>query len=133
MATKKIIYFTAGSVVTPGEAADIEALNALAVPTYSVQVANASVLPNLGQMPNPDPEPEDPANVPILMDCDFVAGTIPDDYDAIDVIDPDAPPAPDVGSDRAVVANEEVLTIGAETFTFTIVDGEITAIAVGEA
>lgn len=128
MATKKIIYFTAGSAVTSDENADIAALNALAAPAYSVQVANASVPPNLGKTPT-----EEGGDVVRLMDCDFVAGTIPDDYDDIAVIDPDAPPLPDVGDDHAVIADDQVLTIGAETFTFTVVDGEITAIAVGEA
>lgn len=133
--TKKIIYFTAAANVTPAEQADIDALNALTVPAYSLKVANAAVLPNLGMMPNPDPEPdpEDPEIVPILMACDFVAGTIPADYSGKDEIDPDAPPVPDVGEDRAVVADSQVITIGEETFTFTVVDGAITAIVVGEA
>lgn len=133
--TQKIIYFTAGAVVTPEEIADIDALNALCEPAYSLKVANAAVLPNLGMTPNPDPEPdpEDPANVPVLMDCDLVAGTIPDDYSGKDEFDLDAPPDPDVGEDRIIIADGQVVTIGEETFTFTVEDGEITAIAVGEA
>lgn len=135
MATKKIIYFTAGASVTAEEKADIDALNALTVPAYSLKVANSAVLPNLGMMPNqdPDPEPEAPENVPVLMACDLVAGTIPDEYAGKDEIDPDAPPAPDVGEDRAVVADGQVITVGEETFTFTVADGTITAIVVGEA
>lgn len=121
---KKIIYFTAGAVVTSGEKADIAALNALAEPAYQVQVSNGSVLPNLGKT-------DEGGNV--IEASDYVAGTIPDDYEGIDVFDPDAPPPPDVGTDKAIVADAQVLTLGEETFTFTIEDGEITAIAVGEA
>lgn len=121
MATKKIIYFTVGPAVTAGEAADIAALNALTEPAYSVQVSNGAVPPNLGKN-------SEGGNV--IEACDFVAGTIPDDYDGVDTIDPDAPPAPDVGDDRAVVSNGQELTIGGSTYTFTIADGAITAIAV---
>jgi len=135
MATKKIIYFTAGAVATSGEKADIEALNALCEPAYSLSVANGSVPDNLGMTPNldPDPEPEDPEFVPLLQACDYVAGTVPSAYDGRDEIDPDAPPPPDVGADRAVISDGDVITIGEETFTFTIVDGEVTAIVVGGA
>jgi len=133
MATKKIIYFTAGAVLTAGEKADIEALNALCEPAYSLNVANGAVSANLGMTPNPDPEPEDPALVPLLAECDFVAGTIPGDYATKDEIDPDHPPLPDVDESHAIVADEQVITIGEETFTFTVAGGEITAIVVGEA
>jgi hypothetical protein len=123
MATKKIIYFTAGAVATVGEKADIAALNALCVPAYSVNVSNGSVAPHLGNS----------GGSPILEASDFVAGTVPEGYEEVDVIDPDAPPAPDVGDTRAVIEDDQVITIGAATYTFTIAAGVITAIVVGEA
>ncbi|WP_019170675.1 hypothetical protein [Pseudaminobacter salicylatoxidans] len=121
MATKKIIYFTAGSAVTSAEKADIAALNALTEPAYSVQVSNGAVSSGLGKTG---------AGNSVLETCDYVAGSAPADYGVIPTFDPDDPPAPDVGASRAVVENGQSLTIGESTYTFTITDGAITAIAV---
>jgi len=123
MATKKIIYFTAGSVVTSAEKADIAALNALAVPAYSVQVSNGSVPAGLGKTSD---------GGPVLETCDYVAGSAPAEYSDLPTFDPDDPPAPDVGASRAVVADGQEIEIGGTTYTFTITGGAITAIAVSE-
>ncbi len=116
---QKILYFTAGPNPTVGEQADINALNALAAAPYQVGVRN-------GQQPAEyQPKPEE---------ADFVCGTIPashDDPEDFPVFDIDNPPNPgNLPSTQAVVSDGQELTIGEETFTFTVVDGEITAIAV---
>lgn len=128
--TQKIVYFTAGAVPTVEEAADIEALNALTQPPYAVKVSNGSVPPNLGMRPNPDPdpEPEDPEIVPVLMDCDFVAGTIPADYDGLPVFDPQNPPDPNpLPGNQAVVTDGQELEVEGGTVTLSVEDGIVSA------
>ena len=61
MAAKTLAYFTAGSIPTAAELAEIDAANALAVPAYSVLVMNGAIA-------------HDKKTV------DFVAGTIPTAY-----------------------------------------------------
>lgn len=102
MATKKIVYFTAGAVATAPEKADIAALNALTIPGYQVQVSNAAVPAGLGK---------DALGDDVLEACDFVAGTIPSDYAEVDVIDPSSPPAPALPSDQAVVADGGAIAV----------------------
>lgn len=63
----KIIYFTAGEVATEGELEDIAAINAKAVAPYEVVVRRGDAVSN-----------EYGAGI---EDADFVAGTIPADYD----------------------------------------------------
>lgn len=65
--TKKLLFFIAGTVPTVAEQAQIDALNALTTPGYSVGVRSA--LHNSTYTPN-------------LEACDFVAGTIPTAYNA---------------------------------------------------
>lgn len=113
---KKIIYFTAGTTPTEQEAADIAFLNAL-VGQYELNVSNGAVVPNLG--------------ADVIETCDYVAGTIPTAYDAVDEFDITAPPLPPAMiATQAVVTDEQEIIIGEETFTFTVVDNEITAIVV---
>lgn len=116
---QKILYFTAGDKPTAPEQADIDALNALAAAPYEVGVRNATA-PALY-----DPKPEA---------ADFVCGTIPTSHsDAEDfpVFDIDNPPTPgNLPSTSAIVSDGQELTVGGSTYTFTVVDGEITAIAV---
>ena len=109
--TQKIIYFTAGDVPTTEEKAEITALNAFAS-AYSVTVSNGSVAPNLGL---------DSEGDPILDACDLVAGTVPTIYEDLPVIDVAA---------IATVTDGQGLELGGSVYTFTVVDGEITAIDV---
>lgn len=126
--TQKILYFTAGPQPTVGELADIAALNALAEKPYEVVVRNAAANAEFGEG---RPEPGD-----------FLAGSYPATYEFPEghedegdpiypVFDPDAPPAPpNLPATQAVVSDGQELTIGGETFTFTVEDGVITAIDV---
>lgn len=124
MATQKIIFFTAGPVATPGELADIEQLNALTGARYDVKVRNGGLSGGMNYGAG-------------IEDTDFVAGTIPTAYsDAEDypVIDPDAPPPPDVNANQKVVTSGQnvanvtlVGTAGSgKTMVLTIVAGVIT-------
>lgn len=113
--TDKIIYFTASELATTAEKADIAKLNAITAPYYALQVRNSRV-PNVWGH---------------LEEADLVAGTIPDAYEDVDTIDPDAPPVPGLSATQAVVSNGQVVTIGTATYTFTVAGGVITAIAVG--
>jgi hypothetical protein len=122
---KKVIYFTAGAVATAEELEEITAIRAYTGPLLDLTVSNGAILPNLSG----DPENEDD---PRIQESDFVAGTIPEAYSGVDELDPDnIGPALDVGSDKAVVTDGQVITIEAATYTFTIVDGAITDITVG--
>lgn len=113
---KKIIYFTAGTTPTEEEAADIAFLNAL-VGQYELNVSNGAVAPNLG--------------TDEIKTCDYVAGTIPAAYEEVEEFDVTAPPIPPAMiATQAVVTDEQEIVIGEETFTFTVVDNEITAIVV---
>lgn len=79
MATKKVIFFTAGQVPTAPELAAIAKLNAVTIPQYQLTVMNAQADATYGQ----------PVRLPPV---DFVAGTVPTKYNAVTVIDPDAIP-----------------------------------------
>lgn len=61
MATKKLIYFTAGATPTVAEAAAITALNTMDADVYDIQVRNAAITHT-------------------HETCDLVAGTIPTAY-----------------------------------------------------
>lgn len=65
--TKKILFFTAGTVATVAEQAQIDALNALNAPGFTVGVRNAAQNASFGSG---------------IESCDFVAGTIPTAYNA---------------------------------------------------
>ena len=115
MATKKVIYFTAGINATAGELADIAKLNAAAEPQYEVIVANVrSMLYERRLIPS-----------------DFVAGTIPGIYGEIDEIDPDNIPNQALTDTQTIVNDGDTLevTTGSDpagTVTFAVVDGVLT-------
>jgi uncharacterized protein YjdB len=67
MATKKILFFTAGIGATSAEQLQIDALNALTSPGYSVGVRSAVASGSYGHG---------------IESCDFVAGTIPTAFNA---------------------------------------------------
>lgn len=116
----KVLYFTAGPVATTEEKAAIAALALSAEAPIIFGVRSATGDHNFGSGPEP---------------TDYVYGTVPTAYNAKPVYDPEAPPAPSVGSSQAVVTDgievEGVTLTGtagaSKTMVLTIVDGEITA------
>jgi hypothetical protein len=120
MATKKVIFFTAGTTATAGEIADIAKLNAAAEAQYEVIVANGAANAKYGETDR-------------IIPSDFVAGTIPTEYAAIDEIDPDAIPNQALAATQAIVEDAQALTVPvtgtyATTATVTVVDNVVTAI-----
>jgi hypothetical protein len=117
MATKKVIFFTAGKTATAGEIADIAKFNAAAEAQYSVSVMNGAANTKYGETNR-------------LAPCDFVAGTIPTIYNAKDEIDPDAIPNQALTATQAIVEDAQVLDVdGGGTVALTIEDGVITGVA----
>jgi len=120
MATKKVIYFIAGSVPDATELADIAKLNAATVAQYAVTVFTKLQSPNFGA---------GPAEADYVASKDGVA--IPDDYSEVDVIDPDAIPNQALTATQAIIEDDvaiEVPVTGSytDTITPTIVAGVIT-------
>lgn len=97
MATKKVLFFTAGPVPTSGELAAIAKLNTAAEKPYEVTVMNGSADTKYGETNR-------------LAPCDFVAGTVPTIYNAKTVIDPDAIPVQNLPNTQAIVTNGQKIT-----------------------
>jgi hypothetical protein len=116
MATKSIIFFTAGPVATSDELTAIGKLEAATEQPYSVKVFNGLRSPNYGYG---------------IEQCDYVAGTIPTAYDAFDVIDPDA--IPGAGGNVEDGQNTLVRDISGTQVTGTCVvdDGALTRVETG--
>lgn len=129
MATKKVVYFTAGINATAGELADIAKLNAAAEPQYEVLVANGAANAEYGESDR-------------IIPADFVAGTIPDVYrvdgDPLEdpvypEIDPDAIPNQALTATQAIVNDAEALTVPVTgtyttTATVSVANGVVTGI-----
>ncbi len=129
MATKKVVYFTAGINATAGELADIAKLNAAAEPQYEVLVANGAANAEYGETDR-------------IIPADFVAGTIPDVYrvdgDPLEdpvypEIDPDAIPNQALTATQAIVNDAEALTVPVTgtyttTATVSVANGVVTGI-----
>lgn len=116
MATKKVVYFTAGINATAGELADIAKLNAAAEPQYEVLVANGAANAEYGETDR-------------IIPSDYVAGTVPSVYSEVDVIDPDAIPNQALTATQAIVEDAQVLDVdGGGTVTLTIEGGVITGV-----
>lgn len=129
MATKKVIFFTAGTTATAGEIADIAKLNAAAEAQYEVIVANGAANAKYGETDR-------------IIPADFIAGTIPDVYrvdgDPLEdpvypEIDPDAIPNQALTATQAIVEDAQTFTtevsgVFATTATVTVVDNVVTAI-----
>ncbi len=129
MATKKVVYFTAGINATSGELADIAKLNAAAEPQYEVLVANGAANAEYGETDR-------------IIPADFVAGTIPDVYrvdgDPLEdpvypEIDPDAIPNQALTATQAIVNDAEALTVPVTgtyttTATVSVANGVVTGI-----
>ena len=129
MATKKVVYFTAGINATAGELADIAKLNAAAEPQYEVFVANGAANAEYGETDS-------------IIPADFIAGTIPDVYrvdgDPLEdpvypEIDPDAIPNQALTATQAIVNDAEALTVPVTgtyttTATVSVANGVVTGI-----
>lgn len=77
MATKTVVFFTAGINPTTNEKTAIGKLNAAAEPAYKVLVVNGAANAKYGETDR-------------LIPTDFAAGTIPTIYNAVPVLDPNA-------------------------------------------
>lgn len=116
MATQKVIYFIAGVKPTVDELADIALINDACEQPYELHV--------YGQANQSLP----------LRHADFVAGTVPTEYAAYDVMDPENIPQSPLPVDQAVVLDGATLEITSSVGTnahggaVTIVDSVITAI-----
>jgi len=124
MATKKVVYFTAGITAgitaTAGELVDIAKLNAAAEPQYEVLVANGAANAEYGETDR-------------IIPSDYVAGSAPAEYSAVDVIDPDAIPNQALTETQAIVSDAEALTVPVTgtyttTATVSVANGVVTGI-----
>lgn len=114
---QRILYFTAGTTATTLELADIDKLNAAAAPDFEIIVLNGAANSEYGE---PDR----------LIPCDFVAGTIPTIYSAIEEADPDALPGqPLVNGESVIVRN----SVGADghASTAVVTNGALVGINLG--
>jgi len=129
MATKKVVYFTAGINATSGELADIAKLNAVAVPQYEVLVANGAANAEYGETDR-------------IIPADFIAGTITDVYrvdgdpekdPVYPEIDPDVIPNQALMATQAIVNDAEALAVPVTgtyttTATVSVANGVVTGI-----
>ena len=93
VATKKVLYFTAGPVPTGPELTAIDQLNALVGSNYAVGVRDGSQSPNYGAGPEA---------------ADFVAGTPPEGYADTE----DYPRITPATADPAGALNKKTITSG---------------------
>lgn len=101
----KVLFFIAKDQPTVNEQSQIDAIK---TQQFDLFVRNASANTLYG-----DTLPED---------CDYVAGSVPSEYGA--------PEWPGSATGGAVVKDGDAITVGGATYTFTVVDGAITAIVV---
>lgn len=98
MATKQVLFFTAGVTATGPELTAIGKLNAAAEAQYAVIVMNAAANTKYGETNR-------------LVPCDYVAGSVPGIYSAKTTIDPDAIPMPALPATSAIVSNGGSVTV----------------------
>ncbi len=116
--TQKVLYFQAGKIPTAPEIAEIAKIALLADPLYDLTVVNGAEAANAYGT--------DASGDPRLIPHDLVAGTIPTEYNASDVLDPDAQsPVIGAGADMAVVYEGQVIAGTGGTFTVTVTAGVI--------
>jgi hypothetical protein len=145
---QKVIFFTVAALATTEELAAIAALNGRAAAPLEVVVRNGGAV-SVG----------DDFGTDRLEPCDYVAGTVPTAYNAkaalpagVGVANGAALPVRnsaasktvngaavvaggvvtsiDLPATAALITSAQAVTIGAETFTFTVAAGVITAIVV---
>lgn len=108
--TEKVLYFTADRVPTSGEQAEIDLIAPRTDAQFTLGIRNAI----------------DPTGTGSAETCDYVAGSPPDDYSGVDVLDPEDLPAPSLAGNQAVITDGVAIEGTGGTFTPTIEDGEIT-------
>lgn len=111
--TQKIIFFTAGQVVTSAEQAEIDKIgSALVDPAFRLVIRNGAGDNYVGGD---------------IEAADYVFGTIPDAYSETAAFDPDDPPdIPLPSATSAIVKDGQDIAGTGGTFTITVEDGEIT-------
>lgn len=110
---QRVVYFTAGITASSSELADIAKLNEAAEAPYEIIVVNSSANAKYGETNR-------------LIPCDFVAGSIPTIYAAIDEIDPDSIPVRGLSDAQAVVNNGDSFSVTGGSVTATVEDGVAT-------
>lgn len=115
--TAKVLYFIAGVAPTVGEAADIASLEAVARP-YDIQIRSLIGSPLYGDK---------------IEASDFVAGTVPDEYEEVDVLDPDALPEIGVEANQIVLTDGDDLDITAGNVVFDVTDSVLTGVLTTDA
>lgn len=114
MATKKVIFFTAGPKASAPELAAIAKLNAATPAPYSVKVFNGAQNPNYGYGKEA---------------ADYVAGTIPNAYSAVEVINPDDIPNQSLSQSQVIISDGQTVIAGGKGYQFHVVAGEIASIS----
>lgn len=111
---QKVLYFLAGSVATSGELAEISRLN----PQYEVKVLNGLANAQYGATR--------------LIPCDLVAGTIPTEYNALTVLNPQMVLQAPLADTEAVVTNNQKISsvTGSGTFANIHIDPTTKAVTV---
>jgi len=98
MATKRVLYFTAGITATSPELAAIAKLNAVTIPQYQTIVMNGAANAKYGETNR-------------LVPGDYAAGTIPGIYSGYPVIDPDSIPNQALTATQAIVTHNVDITV----------------------
>ena len=114
MATKKVLYFIAGTVPDSTELADIAKLNAAAEKPYEVTVLTKTGAGGSYNYGEGRPAPADYAS------CKS-GGSIPAAFSGLAVLDPANPPAQNLPTTQAVVANGQKLTASGSGAVATVV------------
>lgn len=116
---KTIIFFTKDEVPDVNEQAALDALVPLTEPPFRVLVQNSTIPNAYGAGP---------------LIPDYVMGEVPelDEYEELDVFDPDAPPAPEtlLANQAVVYDTQEIELESGDTAKFTVVDGVVTDIEI---
>lgn len=119
--TQRIAYFTAGSVPTEAELADIAQLKAASEPAIELLIRNAAVDSGSGV---------DADGLNILEDVDAVSGAAPGEYilRGFESVAPDeAGTAPALTDTQVVISDGDTAVMSnSQTATFTVVGGVVT-------
>lgn len=100
-----ILYFTAESVPTEAELAEIDTLNALTEKPYHVTVHNGAMEPDY------------------IATGDYAMGSIPGAYSELPVFDPEAAQAPDLEPGEAIVTDGDAIDVATSAGTVSVSSG----------
>lgn len=111
---ERVTYFTAGSVATAQELAEIAKINTASAKPFEVLVVNGSESSDYGYGER---------------ETDYVAGTVPEPYASEDpaypVFDPDSPPTGDnIPANQVVISDGDELTLESSAGTVTVAISE---------